>query len=130
MTERILLSLFTLGSVIPFLQTDPLKESITRGQSVYETTCKACHMINGEGLDGSFPPLANTGRLSDKARLVKILTNGLNEAIMVNGQEYTMGMEAMNLSDKEMADVLNYIRNSWGNKAPIIQVSEIKSLKK
>lgn len=130
MNEKLIISLLAVGTVLPFFQTDYLKESIARGETVYETSCKACHMTNGEGLEGTFPPLANTARLTDKARLVKIITNGLNEAIMVNGQEYTMGMNPIPLSDKETADVLNYVRNSWGNKAPAIQVSEIKSLKK
>ncbi len=90
----------------------------------------ACHMTNGEGLEGTFPPLANTGRLGDKGRLVKIIFNGLNEPITVNGIPYEMEMNPVPLSNKEVTDVLNYICNAWGNKNPIIRESEIEQLKK
>lgn len=106
-----------------------LAESVKRGKVVYETNCVSCHMSEGEGLEGTFPPLAKTGRLSDKGRLVKIVFHGLSGPITVDGVEYNMEMNPVPLSDEEAADVLNYIRNSWGNKAPEIKVGEVKQLK-
>lgn len=130
MSEKLIVSLLTAGVMLPFFQADYLKESITRGKSVYEANCIACHMADGRGLEGTFPPLANTGRLTDKGRLVKIIINGLNDPVTIDGTVYTMEMNPLDLSDKEVADVLNYIRNSWGNKAAVIKENEISQLKK
>ena len=87
-------------------------------------------MENGEGLEGAFPPLAKTGRLTDKKRLVKIIYNGLEGPITVNGKEYNNQMNPLALSEQEVTDVLNYIRNSWGNTHQVMKVSEIKELAK
>lgn len=130
MNEKLIVLLLAAGTLLSFVQTDYLKESIGRGKFVYETNCKSCHMADGRGLEGTFPPLANTGRLDDKGRLVKIIFNGLNDPITIDGTEYTMEMNPLKLTDQQAADVLNYIRNSWGNKGVAIQESEIKSLKK
>jgi nitrite reductase (NO-forming) len=114
-----------------FFQTDDrLAESIKRGESIYQANCMSCHMMNGEGLEGVFPPLANTGRLSDKGRLVHIVVNGLQGPITVNGKEYNSEMFPISLNDKEIADVLNYVRNSWKNKAEMIVEDEVSKLKK
>jgi nitrite reductase (NO-forming) len=131
MKERVLVSVFALVSVFlfGFLQEDSLKASVERGKVVYESNCISCHMADGEGLEGAFPPLANTGRLSDKARLVKIVVNGTSGPIEVKGKQYDMEMNPMGLSDKEVMDVLNYVRNSWGNKAPVISLTEVGKFK-
>lgn len=112
-----------------FYQVNTLQESVERGKSVYEANCMSCHMVDGQGLDGAFPPLAKTGRLSDKKRLVKIIYNGMSGPITVNGKEYDMEMNPVILTEKETTDVLNYIRNSWGNKNPEIKTSEVASLR-
>ena len=120
-----IVSFFTLS----FTQSDGLSASVERGKSVYETHCMSCHMAEGQGLEGAFPPLAKTGRLKDKGKMVKFVLNGMSGPITVNGKEYDMEMIGVNLNDQEVTDVLNYIRNSWGNKNPMIKVGEIKSLK-
>jgi nitrite reductase (NO-forming) len=104
--------------------------SIQNGKNVYATYCISCHMENGNGLEGAFPSLVKTGNLSDKNRLAKIVTKGMRGSIVVKGAKYDAEMAGFDLSDKEVADVLNYIRNSWGNKAPFIQVNEIAAAKK
>ena len=131
MKERIAL-LLVIPVVLSFssFQSDSLPESVKRGKSVYEGNCISCHMENGEGLEGAFPPLAKTGRLTDKKRLVKIIYNGLEGPITVNGKEYNNQMNPLALSEQEVTDVLNYIRNSWGNKHQVMKVSEIKELAK
>ena len=131
MKERIAL-LLVIPVVLSFssFQSDSLPESVKRGKSVYEGNCISCHMENGEGLEGAFPPLAKTGRLTDKKRLVKIIYNGLEGPITVNGKEYNNQMNPLALSEQEVTDVLNYIRNSWGNKHQQMKVSEIKELAK
>lgn len=111
-------------------QSNNLEETVKRGKLVYEGNCLSCHMLNGEGLEGVFPPLAKTGRLIDKKRLVRIIYNGLEGPVTVNGKEYNNQMNPVALSEQEVTDVLNYIRNSWGNKHELIKVSEIKELTK
>jgi len=61
---------------------------------------------------------------------VKIVTKGIRGSIVVKGAKYNAEMAGFDLSDKEVADVLNFIRNSWGNKAPLIQASEVAAAKK
>jgi nitrite reductase (NO-forming) len=87
-------------------------------------------MDNGAGVPGAFPSLAKTGNLADKNRLVKIILQGVRGPINVKGTKYDGEMASISLSDKETADVINYIRNSWGNKAPMITVAEVAAAKK
>ena len=104
--------------------------SIQNGKTVYETYCMSCHMENGEGVSGAFPTLVKTGNLTDKNRMVNIITKGMRGAIVVKGTKYNAEMAGVELTDKEVADVINYIRNSWGNKTAMIQAGEIAAAKK
>ena len=76
-------------------------------------------MPEGEGIAGTFPPLAKSNYLmKDQKRAIRTVLHGLNSEITVNGELYNMDMPAMAyLSDQEVADVLNYVQNNWGNKA-------------
>jgi mono/diheme cytochrome c family protein len=112
-----------------FFQSDDLAGSVARGKAVYEGNCITCHMAEGEGLEGVFPPLAKTGRLTDKGNLVKIVLQGMRGPITVNGKQYDLEMIPVNLNDEEVRDVLNYMRNSWGNKAPAISLAEVKKFR-
>jgi mono/diheme cytochrome c family protein len=129
--KKILVLLVAMTSffLFGFLQQDTLSASVERGKTVYVAHCMSCHMAEGEGLEGAFPPLAKTGRLDDKSRLVKIVVNGLSGPIEVKGTHYDMEMTPVNLSDQEIMDVLNYIRNSWGNKAPIVTLPDVAKAK-
>lgn len=128
---RIIFLLVLIAASYSASAQSDLTASIARGKVVYEGNCIACHQPSGEGLEGTFPPLANTGRLTDKARLVNNIYNGASGAITVNGKNYDMEMFPVPINDKEIADVLNYVRNSWGNKnAELITEAEVKSLKK
>ncbi|HEY0896972.1 MAG TPA: cytochrome c [Sphingobacteriaceae bacterium] len=103
-----------------------MKASVERGKTIYESQCASCHMPQGEGIPGVFPPLAKSDFLKDKTRLVKSVLLGIRGPITVNGTEYNGEMPPAKLSDQEASDILNYIRNSWGNKAAPILPSEIK----
>lgn len=105
-------------------------QSIQNGQSIYSTYCMSCHMEDGNGLEGVYPSLVKTGNLSDKNRLVKIISQGIRGSIMVNGVKYDAEMAGVELPDQEVADVINYIRNTWGNKNPLIKASEVGPAKK
>ena len=123
--KRVLIvSVFTITS-FSFVQSDDLAISVARGKGVYEGNCISCHMTEGEGIEGAFPPLAKTGRLADKAKLVNVIVQGISGPITVNGKEYNLEMNPIALSDAEVRDVLNYVRNSWGNKAPAISLAEV-----
>jgi len=113
-----------------FYQNTIPAASLQNGQNVYATYCMSCHMENGEGLENAFPSLVKTGNLNDKNRLVKIILQGMRGPITVKGMKYESEMAGVDLTDKEVADVINYIRNSWGNKAPTMQASEVVVAKK
>lgn len=99
-------------------QDDKLKASMESGKGVYAGVCLACHMQNGEGITGVFPPLAKSDYLmKDVDRNIKSLIEGLSGEITVNGSTYNQVMPASGLDDQDIADVLNYVMNSWGNKA-------------
>lgn len=110
---------------------DGLKESIERGKKVYEGTCLACHQVNGSGVPGMNPPLKKTKWvLGDKKTLINIVLKGFDQEIEINDETYSNVMPALaNLSDKEIADVLTYVRNSFGNKASQIHEADVKKVR-
>ena len=113
-------------------QDDKLKASMESGKGVYAGVCLACHMQNGEGITGVFPPLAKSDYLmKDVDRNIKSLIEGLSGEIKVNGSTYNQVMPASGLDDQDIADVLNYVMNSWGNKADKIiskkQVAKVRA---
>lgn len=112
-------------------QTFDLKASIARGKDIYETQCMSCHMENGEGVTDLFPPLAKSDYLmADKKRSIEQTLFGVSGEIKVNGVVYNGYMPPIELTDAEASDVLNYIRNSWGNKGEAVKPEEVKSVRK
>ena len=97
-----------------------ISESIKRGKEVYELSCQNCHMEDGEGMPDINPPLAKADFLKKPSgTLIGIVLNGQSGDVVVNGKKYNAIMPAMEyMEDEQIADVLNYIRNSWGNKIP------------
>lgn len=96
---------------------DPqLKDSYERGKAVYNDLCITCHMSNGEGAPKAFPPLAQSDYLKNNQEAsIKGAKKGISGKIVVNGITYNSVMTPLGLSDEEVADVMNYINNSWGN---------------
>lgn len=108
-----------------------LKASIERGREVYSLQCMSCHMENGEGIEGAFPPVAKSDYLmADKKRSILQILNGASGEMKVNGKVYNAEMPALPLSDQEVSDVLNYVRNNWGNKGDAVKPEEVKALRK
>lgn len=106
------------------------EERMKAGAIVYKTNCAACHQENGEGIPNAFPPIAKSDYLmADKKRSIKIVKHGLEGAITVNNKTYNSVMPALGLSDDDIASVLTYIRNSFGNKGDAVTVDEVKSVK-
>ncbi len=114
-----------------FGQQINLSESIERGNLVYSSNCSACHMVNGEGLNGVFPPVVQTEILKDTPALVKAIVNGVSGKTVVKGVEYNGAMSGYPLSDEQVADLINYMRNSWGNSGEPVTPADIQpALKK
>jgi mono/diheme cytochrome c family protein len=121
----------TLASATRSPLQDGLKESVERGKKVYDNTCLACHQVNGSGVPGMNPPLKKTKWvLGDKKTLINIVLKGMDEEIVVNDETYSNVMPAFtSLSDKEVADVLTYVRNSFGNKASQVTEADVKKVR-
>lgn len=115
-----------------YQQLTPLKASIQRGSELYEEFCMQCHLPDGKGTDGVIPPLAGSDWLKNKRKeCIHAVKYGQNGPIVVNGKKYNGTMAPMGLTDKEVADVMNYIMNSWGNKSSqMVTEEEVKQIKK
>ena len=89
-----------------------LKESIKRGNEIYNDFCMSCHLPSGEGILGTFPPLANSDYLMEKqTQSIRNIKFGINREITVNGTKYNSFMTPLGLSDDEIADVMNFVMN-------------------
>lgn len=91
---------------------------MANGARVYRSLCAACHLPDGRGFPGAVPPLVNADFLrADRVRAIRVLLHGLNGPITVNGISYNNVMPPLEavLSDAQVADVLTYVFNSWGN---------------
>ena len=96
---------------------EELTKSVARGKELYKESCITCHLANGEGVKGTFPPLAKADFLTkfpDKS--IQAIKFGMKGPIKVNGVDYNNAMPPSGFADDEIADVMNYIRNSFGNK--------------
>lgn len=102
------------------------------GKGTYTTYCSVCHQADGKGVPGMNPPLANKEWVGgDKTKLIKIVLNGLNEPITVNGEKYQNVMASHDfLNDKQIADVLTYVRKSFGNDFEAITEAEVNEVRK
>jgi mono/diheme cytochrome c family protein len=119
MTIKITLSILVAVLVAPavYAQSTDLQGSMERGKEVYASYCITCHMENGEGIESVFPPLAKSDYLmADRKRSIVQVLKGASGEMKVNGVVYNGEMAGFSLSDEEVSDVVNYIRNSFGNK--------------
>jgi len=115
-----------------FFQEYDLNKSIERGKEVYSANCMDCHMAEGTDPQNTYPPLAKSDYLKKSAdTLINVILEGQTGEVIVNGEKYNDDMQPQNyLSDEQIADVLNYVRNSWGNKFPAITPPQVKALRK
>lgn len=118
----------------PVKKTSPsagLAAALINGKAIYTQNCLTCHQADGAGVQNMNPPLIKTTYvLGDKTRLVKILLNGFNEDVEINGETYSNAMPAFaHLSNQQIADVLSYVRNNFGNKAPAVTVADVNKIR-
>jgi nitrite reductase (NO-forming) len=104
-----------------------LAQQVSAGAALYNGTCSVCHQASGEGLPNVFPPLAKADFLNaDKTRAIQIVLNGLQGAVTVNGQAFNSVMPPMSqLNDDEVAHILTFVLNSWGNKGGRVTAEEV-----
>jgi len=131
---KYLLSVYCIGvfSFLSYMQQEkPLKQSILDGEEIYKDFCLQCHLDNGKGVENAFPPLAKSDYLQNNIEAsIRGVKYGLLGEITVNGKTYNGVMVNQGLDEEEIADVMNYILNSWGNKAEgqitVAQVLEVQ----
>jgi mono/diheme cytochrome c family protein len=112
-------------------QNKPLEQSMADGEEIYQDFCLQCHLDNGKGVENAFPPLAKSDYLQNNIEAsIRGIKYGLRGEITVNGNTYNGVMVNQGLDEEEVADVMNYILNSWGNKVEnqitVAQVLEVK----
>jgi len=124
------ISLILLGITI---SSSTNAQNMANGKKIYETRCLVCHQADGGGVPNMNAPLDGASNVvsNDIARMVKIIRNGYNERIALDGYYYSNAMTANpDLKDAAIADVLTYIRNSWSNKASKVTLADVQKVKK
>ncbi len=111
--------------------TTSLADRMSHGKGLFESNCAACHQMNGQGLPGAFPPLAKSDYLTaDKGRAISTVLKGLSGPITVNGKDYNAVMPMLSyINDADLADILTYAMNSWGNEAGAVSSAEVAAVR-
>lgn len=106
-------------------------ESFKQGKQLYSANCVACHQATGLGIPAAFPPLAGSDYLlADRAQAINVPLKGLSGKITVNGQDYNSTMPSFaHLPDADIAAILTYVTNEWGNEAAEFTADEVKALR-
>ena len=104
---------------------------ITEGILVYKNNCANCHQNKGEGLASLYPPIAKSDFLADKNAVTCLIRYGQQGPIVVNGKPYNRPMPAQpQLSDLEVAELVTYIYNEWGNETKLTGVKDVTPILK
>lgn len=107
-----------------------LASKMASGKAIYQRTCFACHQANGQGIPNAFPPLAESDYLNeDVDRAIDIVLQGKTGEITVNGTKYNSIMTKQDISTSEVADVLTYVYNSWGNNNTDVTTAQVEKIK-
>ncbi|SOC79772.1 dissimilatory nitrite reductase (NO-forming), copper type apoprotein [Salinimicrobium sediminis] len=107
-----------------------MAEKMERGKQVYTQNCLACHQATGAGIPNAFPPLASSDYLNkDVHRAIEVVKFGLTGEIQVNGNVYNSAMPKQNISDEDVAAVLTYVYNNWGNNKSEVTQEMVKKVK-
>ncbi len=132
--KRIIVSSIGIIIIVSSFQQKPqqgIKASMDRGKIVFNATCIACHQADGLGVQRMNPPIVKTKWvLGDKKALAKIVLKGLKGGeIIIDGDEFHNPMPPLEaqLNDQQIADVLTYVRNNFGNKASAVSVNDVKA---
>jgi mono/diheme cytochrome c family protein len=107
--------------------------SAANGESIYIASCASCHQPNGQGLTGTFPPLAGSPIVNgDPVKVIHIVRYGVTGPLAVGGKQFDGMMPAWSptLSDDAIASVLTYVRSSWGNHAGTVTAAQVDAVSK
>ena len=129
----LIIYLFFVSFIFNIIQKEKsFEESISDGKLIYEDFCIQCHLFNGEGIEKIYPPLNNSDYLlKNLDKSIYSIKYGLTGEIIVNGIKYNGVMASQGLEDDEIADVMNYITNSWDNNLNFqITTKRVSELKK
>jgi nitrite reductase (NO-forming) len=118
----------TLAEIIG---TATKEQRVAAGAVLYNGTCSVCHQQNGAGLEGVFPPLANSDYLmADTERAIAVVLNGLTGEVVVNGNTFNSVMPPMSqLNDDEIANILTFALNNWGNDGDTVSAEEVAAVR-
>jgi nitrite reductase (NO-forming) len=107
------------------------QQQIEAGGVLFKGTCSTCHQESGQGLANVFPPLAGSDYLlGNPERAIELVLNGLSGPVTVNGSQYDSVMPPMSqLTDDEVANILTFVLNSWGNKGPAIDAAKVRDIR-
>lgn len=116
----------------PHEEKDNLEKGVAlAGAKIYNLYCGTCHQKNGKGDGNRFPPLTAAEYINDKDKLIRIVLNGLEGPIEVEGKPYNSVMPQHSfLKDEELAEVLTYVRQNFGNNAGPINAGEVATIRK
>ena len=108
-----------------------LTDTFKRGKKVYAKVCLSCHQMDGGGVPKLNPPLIKTSYVSeDKSKLIYIVLNGMTDRIPIDNEYYSNNMAShKDLTDQEIADVLTFVRNSFGNNSSVVTIAEVKAVR-
>ncbi len=110
--------------------TQSKAERIDHGRRLFTTICAACHQPSGQGIPSRFPPLAGSDFLNgDKHRAIKVVVNGLQGEVVVNGQKFNNSMPKFPLTDQDIASVLTYVYGSFGNSGKDVIPQEVSAVR-
>lgn len=105
------------------------KASMIKGKTIYNQYCLACHQADGSGVPNMNPPLSKTSWVTGpKPALIQVVLKGMDQNLPIDGEEYTNVMPSHSfLTDQQIADVLTYVRNDFGNKVAPVTAAEVKA---
>jgi nitrite reductase (NO-forming) len=109
----------------------PVDAKLARGRAVYERTCAACHLPDGKGVAGVFPPLADSDFFQQRPyEMAHIVLHGRSGELVVNGQHYNSVMPAQDLNDDDVAAVINYVNVDMNKGKPVLTPEQVKEMRK
>jgi mono/diheme cytochrome c family protein len=111
-----------------------LERKISSGEKVFAVRCASCHQANGLGIAGQYPPLDGSNWVTaDPGIVTNIILKGLKGEIVVKGETYgtsaAVNMAAVAISDREIANVVTYVRQAWGNNVDEIFEDEVAAIR-
>jgi len=116
------------------VSADEKSELMAKGQKVYTEYCKTCHQANGQGMPPVYPPIAGSDYLKSQSRptVAGEVVNGKTGKVKVNGKEYNGVMAPLpaKYTDADVAAVLTYVYNSWGNPGGVFSAKDIAKVRK